>query len=166
MTEIWLERRKWPDRPHYGHAGWIIGEDEHGVWIELRIGSPVYRGPELLFHGTAGGLMCAPRGGGWLAWFPEVADFELYVDIVMGITHAPGSITMVDLDFDVIRYRTGEVRLLDEDEFEQHRVELSYPRPIVDAARVDAALVLEAVRSGDEPFAGVAAARWAQRIEH
>jgi hypothetical protein len=164
MTEIWLERRKWPDRPHYGHAGWIIGEDENGVWIELRIGSPVYRGPELLFHGAAGGLMCAPRAGGWLAWFPEVADFELYVDIVTGITHAPGSITMVDLDFDVIRYRTGEVRLLDEDEFEQHRVELSYPQPVVDAARADAALVLEAVRKGDEPFAGGTAARWAQRI--
>ena len=34
---------------------------------------------------------------------------------------------MVDLDFDVIRTFAGETRLLDEDEFELHRVELDYP---------------------------------------
>jgi predicted RNA-binding protein associated with RNAse of E/G family len=33
---------------------------------------------------------------------------------------------MVDLDLDVIRTFTGETRLLDEDEFELHRVELEF----------------------------------------
>lgn len=65
MSELWIERRKWPDLPHYGHHGWPLGEDEHGLWIELRVGCPVYRGEELLFHGTGGGLMLAPTHGQW-----------------------------------------------------------------------------------------------------
>jgi hypothetical protein len=46
MTEIWAERRK---------------------WIELRAGNPVYRGEDILFLGSGGGLMLAPPEDGWLA---------------------------------------------------------------------------------------------------
>ncbi|MGI8794770.1 MAG: DUF402 domain-containing protein [Acidimicrobiales bacterium] len=163
MREIWVERRKWPASPHYGHAGWVLGEDDHGLWLELRVGAPVYRGDELLFRGTSGGLMLVPPADGWLAWFPEFGDFELYVDIVSGTTRTESSVTMVDLDLDVIRRRDGTVELLDVDEFERHQVELSYPTPLIEHAERVAQHVLEAVRAGAEPFAGSAARKWMTR---
>lgn len=158
--EIWIERRKWPQTSHYGHAGWILGEDEHGLWLELRVGSPVYRDEEVLFHGTSGGLMLVPPEDGWLAWFPEFGDFELYVDIASGTTRTQSSVTMVDLDLDVIRRRDGSVELLDEDEFALHQVELAYPVQLVQHAERMADHVLRAVRSKVEPFDGVAAREW------
>jgi uncharacterized protein len=162
--ELWIARTKWPDRPHYAHAGWALGEDEHGLWIELRTGEPVYRGDRVLFHGKRGGLMLVPPRDGWLAWFPASGSFELYVDVVTPPVRTAAAVAMVDLDFDVIRWTDGRVELVDEDEFEAHRVELGYPPEIVDHARREAAWVLAAVERGDEPFDGAAAAVWAARL--
>ena len=100
---MWVERLKWPDVPHYRHLGWVLGDDEYGLWIELRVGTPVYRRDEILFHGANGGLMLAPKDQGWLAWFPEFGEFDLYVDIVTGLIRTDEGVTMVDLDLDVIR---------------------------------------------------------------
>lgn len=163
MGEVWIERQKWPDTPHYGHAGWVLGEDDHGLWLELRVGSPVYRGDEVLFHGKSAGLMLVPPTDGWLAWFPEFGDFDLYVDVVSGTTRTESAVTMIDLDLDVIRRRNGSVELLDEDEFEVHQVELGYPDHLIVHAERVAAEVLTAVRAQMEPFAGEAAAQWMRR---
>ena len=54
-------------------------------------------------------------------------------------------VTMVDLDLDVIRTFSGETRLLDEDEFELHRVELDYPAWMIDLARQTAAQLMDRV---------------------
>ncbi len=164
VREVWIERRKWPDAPHYGHAGQILGEDDHGLWLELRVGSPVYRGEELLFHGTTGGLMLVPPTDGWLAWFPEFGDFELYVDVVSGTTRTESTVTTVDLDLDVIRRRDGTVELLDIDEFEAHQIELSYPDHLIAHAERVASEVLAAVRTSAEPFGGAAAQEWMTRL--
>lgn len=134
-------------------------------WIELRVGTPVYRGEELLFQGTDGGLMLLPPSDGWLAWFPEFGDFELYVDIAAGATRTNWSATMVDLDLDVIRRRSGEIELLDVDEFEVHQIELDYPEDLIAHARGMAEYVLSAVRAGDTPFDGAAAHEWARRLK-
>lgn len=160
VQEIWIERRKWPNSPHYGHRGWVLGEDHHGLWLELRVGSPVYRGEELLFHGTTGGLMLVPPSDGWLAWFPEFGDFELYVDIVFGTARSETSVTTVDLDLDVIRRRDGMVELIDVDEFAAHQVELGYPTELIDHAERLATTVLSAVNADEEPFSGVTAQTW------
>lgn len=163
MREIWVERRKWPAVPHYAHEGWVLGEDDYGLWLELRVGSPVYRGEEVLFYGTGGGLMLVPPIDGWLAWFPEFGDFDLYVDIVSGTTRTESAVTMVDLDLDVIRRRDGSIELLDVDEFELHQVELAYPERLIKHAELVAERVLEAVNAGAEPFGGSAAREWMTR---
>jgi uncharacterized protein len=163
MRELWVERRKWPASPHYRHAAWVLGEDGHGLWLELRVGSPVYRGEELLFHGTSGGSMLVPAADGWLAWFPQFGDLELYVDIVVDTARTETTVTMVDLDLDVVRRRDGTVELLDQEEFEAHQIDLGYPDHLIDHAERMAAQVLTSVRAGDEPFAGIAAKRWMRR---
>lgn len=157
---LWIERRKWRDIPHYAHEGWLLGEDEDGVWIGLRAGSPVHRGDDVLFYGKHDGLMLAPRGSEWLAWFPREERFDLYVDIVCDMTHTPESITMIDLDLDVVRYPDGRVELLDEDEFEEHQLRYGYPSDVVSAARHAGDEVLAAVRANEPPFDGEAAAYW------
>ncbi|MBK5223364.1 MAG: DUF402 domain-containing protein [Acidimicrobiia bacterium] len=166
MDPIWLERRKWPDLPHYRHQAWPLGKDEFGTWFELKVGYPVYRGEELLFHGTSGGLMLLrPGDAPWMAWFPAHGRFELYVDIVTPpVVHDDGSITMVDLDFDVIRTLDGTVELVDEDEFVEHQVRYGYPPDIIEAALTASAQVFEAVQRGEPPFDGAAARAWAARI--
>jgi len=62
---VWIERRKWPDAPHYGHPGWVLGSDEHGTWLELRKGSPIRRADELVRHAeeTAAMVLAAVMAG-------------------------------------------------------------------------------------------------------
>lgn len=164
MSELWIERRKWPNLPHYGHDGWPLGEDAHGLWIELRVGCPVYRGTELLFHGTGGGLMLAPPHGRWLAWFPEFGPFEVYVDIVTGMQRSATALTMVDVDLDVVRTREGDVQLLDEDEFEIHQVRYGYSAEMIASAVETAAEVMQHVTEERPPFDRASAATWAAQI--
>ena len=163
MQQIWIERRKWPDTPHYGHAGWVLGEDDHGLWLELRVGTPVYRGEDVAFHLTSGGLMLVPQTDDYLAWFLEYGELELYVDVVSGTVRTATSVITVDLDLDVIRRRDGTVDLLDVDEFEAHQVELDYPDDLVDHAEGASQQILAAVSDDREPFSGAAARLWMTR---
>lgn len=101
--------------------------------------------------------MLVPPINGWLAWFPEFGDFDLYVDIVSGRTRTESAVTMVDLDLDVIRRRDGSIELLDVDEFELHQVELAYPERLIKHAELVAERVLKEVDAGAEPFGGSAA---------
>lgn len=59
---------------------------------------------------------------------------------------------MVDLDLDVTRWRDGRVEIEDEDEFEQHRVEYSYPNDVVEHALASMRDVLAAVRDNRAPL--------------
>jgi hypothetical protein len=164
--EIWIERRKWPDHPHYGHAGWLLGEDEHGSWFELRVGTPIHRGDEVLFLGRFGGLMLSPPDGRTLIWFPEHGDVDLYVDVVRDTVLTSTSLVMIDMDLDVVRWREdGRVELVDEDELAEHTVTLGYTPAMVDDATAVGAEVLRAVQANEPPFDGVAAARWLAAIQ-
>jgi len=163
VQQIWIERRKWPDTPHYGQSGWVLGEDDHGLWLELRVGTPVYRGEDVVFHLTSGGLMLVPWTGDYLAWFLEYGELELYVDVVSGTVRTATSVITIDLDLDVIRRRDGTVDLLDVDEFEAHQVELDYPDDLVDHAERASQQILAAVRNDQEPFSGAATQAWMTR---
>ena len=72
------------------------------------------------------------------------------------------TVTMVDLDLDVVLGRDGSLVLDDEDEFEVHRVELGCPEEVVDLARRTADAVVAAIRAGTEPFGSVGDA-WVAR---
>lgn len=160
-TEIWFERRKWPDTPHYGHPAWVLGEDNFGVWCEVRAGVPWHRGETLLGPGQFDAVVLVSQSG-FIAWFwPEGGDLDLYVDIVTNIQRSDTAITAVDLDLDVTRRRDdASVELVDQDEFAQHQVELDYPIAEIKHAERVASHVLESVRRGEAPFDGAAAAKW------
>lgn len=133
------------------------------MWLELRVGTPVFRSEEVLFHGIGGGLMLLPPSDGWLAWFPDFGDYELYVDIVIGVTRTESSVSMIDLDLDVVRRRDGAIELLDVDEFEMHQIELGHPDDVIEHASKMADQVLAAIRGGLLPFDGADANTWKSR---
>ncbi len=161
-NEIWFERRKWPATPHYGHPAWILGEDDFGLWFEVRVDTPWRRGDEFLFHGPFDAVVLVSANDDFVAWFhPTHGELDIYVDVVTDVERASTVITAVDLDLDVVRFRDDRrVELLDEDEFAQHQVELGYSSAMIEHAERVAATVLEAVRRGAAPFDDRAPRRW------
>jgi protein associated with RNAse G/E len=164
-ARLWVERCKWPDAPHYGAEGVVLGEDDHGVWVGAEAGHTVHRGPDELFVGPYAVVWCVPRDDWFMAHFlvghPRL---DIYVDVITPAVWNERGARMVDLDFDVVVWRDdarmGVVELVDADEFEQHRVELAYPDELVADARRAAGDVFARVQARTGPFSGTAAAPW------
>ena len=57
-----------------------------------------------------------------------------YCNVAMPASFDGQTLRWVDLDIDIRCYRGGAPEVLDEDEFEQHRIELSYPDDVVERA--------------------------------
>ena len=68
-------------------------------------------------------------------WHVRDGTTELwYCNVALPATFDGQTLRWVDLDIDVRCYRDGAPEVLDEDEFEQHRVELGYPAEVVERA--------------------------------
>jgi protein associated with RNAse G/E len=164
---VWLERRKWPDSPHYSSQGYVLGADGVGVWLGTRPGNEVYRGDKVSHVGAHAVVWCVPHDDWFLAHFllghPEV---DIYVDVAAPATWSDRGARMVDLDFDVIVWNDGRpVELVDEDEFEQHRIELAYPPQLVDDARRAASDIFRRVRAVEPPFDQESLAPWRDMLD-
>ena len=151
---MWIERRKWEDDPHYGSEGVFLGEDEHGRWVGAKAGNRMYKGEGEVRAGRYPIVWCIPPDGWFLAHYlvghPEI---EIYVDIATPPTWSERGAKLVDLDFDVVVWNDGRpVELVDEDEFEEHRLALRYPEPLITEARSAAARVFQAASTGSAPF--------------
>lgn len=157
MTDISVEWMKWPATPYRVTPMTRLGSDDLGTWLFAPKGaaaSYVASGSDPL---PVNFLTLVPAGDQWWMatwmWGSPTRDIELYVDIV----HPPAWVSetclrVVDLDLDVIRYRDGSVVIDDEDEFEKHRVSLSYPDQIVSSARSTSKQVVVSVAAGESPF--------------
>src|SRR5687768_3380277 len=141
-----------------------LGEDVHGTWLFAPRGaaaSYAAGGPKPL---PVSFLTLLPSGEQWwmATWMRDndAIDIDLYVDIVHPPTWVDGArLRIVDLHLDVIRRRSGNIVLDDEDEFEEHAVTLAYPAEVVRNARAAADAALSAVRSDAPPF-GAPPDRW------
>lgn len=61
--------------------------------------------------------------------------------------------SFVDLDLDYV-YRSGEWRVVDEDEFETHAVLFGYPEWLIHKARAELVQLQQRVQSNRFPFDG------------
>jgi uncharacterized protein len=153
--------RKYDGGLHW-HA-WLrrLGEDEHGVWLGAPVGTIWQQGSNPPVTMPAAHVSLFPRERWWVASFnAEPAKFEVYIDLATTPHWSnPDEVTMVDLDLDVVRHRgTGEVELLDADEFEEHQRRYGYSAEVIDRTRVEARRLMAAVTT-EEPFAS-AYRRW------
>ena len=159
------DMRKWIDRPHWRFDTDLLGRDGYGTWLGGRAGTS-YTGPRGAGAWQHNFVVLIPEGEWWIAsWNDDLEqNIELYVDITTTPRWPTDSVvTAIDLDLDVARMRDGHVELLDEDEFEEHRVLYSYPDDVIERARTTAHAVFEAVRDKREPFGDVGS-RWLELL--
>jgi uncharacterized protein len=166
--------RKWGDHPHWEYDGRLVGEDEHGRWVGAAAGTHVSR-PGAAFDAPAGFVSVIPHDDAYVATFyaPHRGSpgdpVELYVDITtvpawsLDVPMAT-TVTMVDLDLDVVRGRSGRVWVDDEDEFAEHRVRLGYPDDVVRLATSSCDRVRREVAADRGPFARSLGRAWLSRL--
>ncbi|WP_193606510.1 DUF402 domain-containing protein [Nocardioides lijunqiniae] len=159
---------KWGDRPHWEFDAVALGSDEHGDWLGFPGGTPMARpGLSVVSPVDQVGLVPAPGPDdqrGWLATFhADRGPVHTYVDMTTPPSWDGHVVRAVDLDLDVIRGNDGRVWVDDEDEFDQHRVELGYPEDVVELAVATAARIHAAVDRRLAPFDGSAEA-WLERL--
>jgi uncharacterized protein len=150
---------KWGGGRHWEFLLRCLGVDEHGVWGVGDAGTRLWR-PGAAFASESSWVTLFPHHAAWSASFYDSPDQPIatYVDMTTVPQWTGATVTMVDLDLDVILLHDGSLVLDDEEEFEAHRVELCYPEELVHLARRSADEVLAAVWEGAEPFGSVGAA--------
>ena len=164
---------KWGDGRHWEWVGRYLGSDEHGHWWYSPPGTRCAR-PGADFVEEHGWVSLVPHDGAYAAGFyPEAKHVSVYVDMTTeplwqrrdaGDGGPAWEVTMVDLDLDVVLTRDGHLFVDDEDEFEEHQVELGYPPDVVALAERWRDAVFDAVAAGVEPFASVGHA-WLRRAD-
>ena len=161
--------RKWGGRPHWEYDALRLGDDEHGTWIGAAAGTRLER-PGAGFDALGSFVSLVPHDAPFVATFYDSvwAAAETGVDVYVDITTVPrwdgDRVSMVDLDLDVVRGRTGRVWVDDEDEFADHRVRFGYPADVVRLAATSCDQVQAAVAAGAPPYDGVAPATWFSRL--
>ena len=160
---ILVDFRKYPDRKHWQYELSWLAEDEYGTWRWAPAGTPAQRGddPPITFETLNLGLISREW---WAAMWRASGEPEVYVDICTAALWGEGRVTMIDLDLDVVRDRSGAVHILDEDEFAEHQVALAYPRELIEGAVAACERVRAMLERGDEPFATAAPARMAEAL--
>ena len=149
-------------RKHDGSLHWHLttrwlGEDEHGVWTGAARPTTVRKGGGPLVQFDYASVMLFPRDAWWTAAFNDVpATTEIYCDVTTPARWpAADEVTMVDLDLDVSRTRSGRVEPHDEDEFACHQVRYGYPADVITEAERAAVWLRSALAENREPFGTV-----------
>lgn len=154
-NEVRVMYTKYDGSLHWHYRMQRLGTDQHGVWLGAAAGTPIQRGGERPVVLEQPWIQLIPEDRWWTAAFnAEPAATELYCDITTRPEWLhPGEVTMVDLDLDVLRMRAdGQVRLVDEDEFAEHRVRYGYTAEVIEQAERAAGWLIAAIRAGAEPF--------------
>lgn len=154
-----LQFGKYDGDEHWGFDLDVLGDDVHGLWLGGRKAIPLTKpGTTVPAHDDF--VVLIPTGDEWwVATFNKAPGgssrtIEIYVDITTPTTVNQGEVFTLDLDLDVIKRSDGSVEIDDEDEFEQHSREMSYPPRLVTAAREAALGVRLMVEQGEAPFDG------------
>jgi hypothetical protein len=152
---------KWGDHPHWAMDAVYLGADAAGDWIGFRSGTVMARpGVSVTSRNEQVGLVPSSGtavGRAWLATFHGPGgSVWTYVDMTTVPQWHGRTIRAVDLDLDVVEGLDRVVYVDDQDEFDEHRVELGYPREVVDLAMATRDLVFTAVRDKHPPFDGSA----------
>jgi predicted RNA-binding protein associated with RNAse of E/G family len=157
------ESTKWGGRPHWHFDAVLLGTDAYGRWLGAPAGTWLQRGVEPPVRWPCDFAVLVPATGDWVACFNASGKYQLYIDVTGPVTIDGNTVRADDLDLDVVRLPTGEVRLLDEEEFAAHQLILGYPAAVIVQARATADWLMRAVEADVEPFATVGAA-WLRKV--
>ncbi|REK19649.1 MAG: DUF402 domain-containing protein [Actinobacteria bacterium] len=155
-SPITVQFYKYPDTPHWRHEMVLLGDDEHGTWLGAPPGTILQRGVEEPIIWNRPFVQLVQPGKPWIPIFnTEPVKSRVYVDITtVPVRASEGRFEVIDLDLDVEQLVDGTIQVLDEDEFDEHRVSLRYPAWMVDQARATTAEVAVAIELEKPPFDG------------
>jgi hypothetical protein len=156
MTRVTLQFYKYPRTLHWRHDMVLLGEDHHGTWLGAPRGTVIQRGEEEPTSWKHPFVQLIQVDRPWIPiWNVEPEKVEIYVDVTTVPTRpALDRYEAIDIDLDVVRFVDGTIKVVDEDEFDDHRVSLNYPDWMVDQARATTASVAVAIETGAPPFDG------------
>lgn len=166
MRSVRARFRKWPDSPHWEFDAHALGADAHGWWLGVAAGTLIER-PGRRFGAAHDHVVLVPHDDWWTATFygPEAdRPFDAYVDVTTPAVWQEESVSVIDLDLDVLRTVDGEVIVDDEDEFEEHRRTLGYPDDVVARAEATTRDVHAAVLAQEPPYDTETSAAWLARF--
>lgn len=147
--------RKFDGRLHRRNTSRWLGEDEHGIWLGSPAGSIVHTVDGPWEPSVRDSVRLIPHHGWWSAiFFAAPNTVDLYCDVCTAPRwEARSSVTMIDLDLDVMRTTGGAVEAHDDDEFAEHRLRYGYPQDVVRHALAARDWLVSAISAGVEPFA-------------
>src|SRR5829696_7287865 len=143
MTSVRVEMRKFDGSAHRGMWTQLFGRDHFGTWLGIPTGTVTDSGKVWEIPG----VMLVPHVGWFTAMFNAAPrNTSVYCDITTPAAWEGNRVVITDLDLDVRKIReTGEVQLVDEDEFSDHASKFGYPQELIRQARASAASLLEAL---------------------
>lgn len=165
MRPAVIQFYKFPRTLHWRHDMVFLGEDQHGTWLGAPLGTVIQRGKEPPMTWNRPFVQLIQLDRPWIPiWNVDPDKTEIYVDITtVPESPSPDRFEAVDIDLDVVKLVDGSILVLDEDEFDDHRVALSYPPWLVDQARATTASVATAIEFEKSPFDG-AHLPWFERL--
>lgn len=162
--EVQVRYRKFDGSLHWHFVMRELGRDEHGWWLGGEAGTVLQRGSEPPGTAPTDFVLLAPPGRWWTACFNAAPHkVDVYVDLTSVPETTDDSLTMIDLDLDVVRRRDGSVYLDDEDEFIEHQAKYGYPLDIIESVTHASVELMAAVTARTEPFGDVGA-QWLDRL--
>jgi uncharacterized protein len=155
VDTVRIDFRKWNGQRHWQFAMSRLGGDEHGLWLWSPPGADMQRGHEPVIQSPGVNIKLIPESKWWTAIWSYGRKVDVYVDVITPPAWNGSTVTMVDIDLDVVRWADGRVEILDEDEFLEHQAAMDYPPRLIDMARATAAQLALAVENRHEPFGDV-----------
>jgi protein associated with RNAse G/E len=155
-TPIPVESTKFDGSLHYRYTMTVVADegDRLLAWGPVGTRFESYRG---VYDATRHFLMLHYRDRDWnleVMWEPDWKPNKHYVNIALPATWDDGTLRYVDLDLDISWWPDGAVRLLDEDEFAEHRERFGYPQWLIDRAWAAVDEVRALISSRLPPFDG------------
>ncbi|MBM3139910.1 MAG: GNAT family N-acetyltransferase [Chloroflexi bacterium] len=149
---------KYDGSPHYAYDARLVGQV--GPRLELFVPGGTrmegYRGSlEIRVDFTA----VFYTDGRWYNgyrnhWATRRLQIESYANVSLPATFDGRELRWIDLDLDVVLWRSGRLALVDVDEFREHRARFGYPPELVARAEATADDLLRAARIRAAPFDG------------
>ena len=142
MTEqrVSVRKNKWPlagsreTRPVSNWSARVLGSDQFGTWLFCAEGETHRKENGTSLVVPSNGVQLMPSSGWWAAWWWQ-RDHWIGVDICTPPTLNHTGWNYTDLELDLAKLGDGRVMLVDEDEFEQARIDCELPEHVVTAAR-------------------------------
>ncbi len=152
--QVLLRATKYDGSPHWIQPFTVLSDDGNLLITRYRAKTPIF---------TSRGEFRSPYDSTVYFWRDRWYNvFRLarpgcelslwYCNVTTPPVVRAGTIEYVDLDLDVAVRPDGCIRILDEDEFEEHRRRYGYPPEVVERARRAAEEVAELARQRAFPF--------------